>query len=113
MATRREFLTSAVGLAGVCFVGCSLLGTHDARAQGRRVVKVGGKRTKVIDVHAHAVVVEALELAGLKLGEGIWRPEVAMPANVDQRIADMDAQGIDMEALSINAFWYGTEREIA
>jgi aminocarboxymuconate-semialdehyde decarboxylase len=113
MTTRREFLTSAVGLAGVCFVGCGLLGPHRAHAQTRRTVKVGGKRVKVVDVHAHAVVPEALELAGLKLGEGIWRPEVAMPANVDQRIAAMDAQGIDVEALSINAFWYATEREVA
>ena len=113
MSTRREFLTSAVGLAGVCFVGCSLLGPHRAHAQPRRVVKVGGKRVKVVDVHAHAVVPEALELAGLKLGEGIWRPEVAMPASVDQRIAAMDAQGIDVEALSVNAFWYAAEREVA
>jgi len=113
MTSRREFLASAVGLAGVCFVGCSLLGPHRAHAQTRRTVKVGGKRVKVIDVHAHAVVPEALELAGQKLGEGIWRPEVAMPANADQRIAAMDAQGIDVEALSINAFWYGSERELA
>ncbi|HEX3764306.1 MAG TPA: amidohydrolase family protein [Kofleriaceae bacterium] len=113
MTTRREFLTSAVGLAGVCFVGCSLLGPHRAHAQGRRSFKVGGKRVKVIDVHSHAAVPEALELAGAKLGEGIWRPEVAMPQSVDQRLAGMDAQGIDVEALSINAFWYGNDREVA
>ncbi len=113
MSTRRQFLGSAVGLAGVCFVSCSLLRPHAAHAQVRRTVKVGGKRVRVIDVHAHAAVTEALELAGLKLGQGIWRPEVAIPATVDQRLAEMDAQGIDMEALSINAFWYGTEREVA
>jgi hypothetical protein len=101
MTTRREFLTSAVGLAGVCFVGCGLLGPHRAHAQPRRTVKIGGKRVKVVDVHAHAVVPEALELAGLKLGEGIWRPEVAMPASVDQRIAAMDAQGIDVQIRSL------------
>ena len=36
-----------------------------------------------------------------------------LPATLAQRIADMDAQGIDMEALSINAYWYGAEREVA
>jgi aminocarboxymuconate-semialdehyde decarboxylase len=113
MTTRREFLSNAVGLAGVCFVGCSLLGPHRAHAQPRRVVKLGGKRVKVVDVHAHAAVPEALELAGLKLGEGALRPDLAMPATADQRIAAMDAQGIDVEALSINAFWYGSEREVA
>lgn len=112
MTTRREFLAHA-GLAGVCFVGCSLLGPHRAHAQPRRTVKLGGKRAKVVDVHAHAAVPEALALAGLKLGEGSLRPDLAVPATIDQRIAAMDAQGIDVEALSINAFWYGSEREVA
>jgi len=97
----------------VCFVGCSLLGPHATHAQARRTVKVGGKRMKVIDVHAHAAVAEALELAGLKLGEGQLRPDLGVPATVDQRLAAMDAQGIDMEALSINAFWYGSSRDVA
>jgi len=30
-----------------------------------------------------------------------------------QRIADMDAQGIDLEALSINAYWYEQPRDVA
>jgi aminocarboxymuconate-semialdehyde decarboxylase len=97
----------------VCFVGCSLLRPRAAHAQARRTVKVGGKRVKVIDVHAHAAVPEALELAGLSLGTGIWRPELVVSDNLDQRLAAMDAQGIDIEALSINAFWYGSEREVA
>jgi len=113
MTSRREFLTSAVGVAGVCFVGCSLLGPRAGRAEPRRAVKIAGKRVKVIDVHAHAAVVEALELAGLKLGTGIWRPDTVVANSVEQRLAAMDAQGIDVEALSINAFWYGLERELA
>jgi aminocarboxymuconate-semialdehyde decarboxylase len=112
MTTRRRFLENAV-LAGVCFVGCDLLGARAGHAQARRTVKVGGKRVKVIDVHAHVAVVEALELAGLKLGEGILRPDLAVPATVDQRLAAMDTQGIDIESLSINAFWYDKDRELA
>lgn len=113
MSTRREFLANAVGLAGVCFVGCGLLGARPARAQARRTVKVGGKRMKVIDVHAHAAVPEALELLGLKIGTGSLRPDLVMSETVDQRLAGMDAQGIDVEALSINPFWYGSERDVA
>jgi aminocarboxymuconate-semialdehyde decarboxylase len=113
MTSRREFLGSAAGLAGMCFVGCSLLGSRAAHAQGRRIVKVGGKRMRVIDVHAHAAVAETLELAGLKLGDGLLRSDLGIPETVDQRLAAMDAQGVDMEALSINAFWYGSEREVA
>ena len=29
------------------------------------------------------------------------------------RLRDMDVQGIDMEALSINPFWYGADRDTA
>ena len=112
MVSRRQFLGN-IGLGGLCFVGCSLLAPRASHAQGRRIVKVAGKRVKVIDVHAHAAVGEALALAGLKLGEGALRPDLAVPATIDQRIAAMDAQGIDMEALSINAFWYGKERDLA
>jgi len=82
--TRREFLENAV-LTGVCFVGCHLLGPRVGHAQARRTIKVGGKRVKVIDVHAHAAVVEALELGGLKLGQGIWRPDLAIPATVENK----------------------------
>jgi aminocarboxymuconate-semialdehyde decarboxylase len=113
MTTRREFLGDAAGLAGLCFVGCSLLGPRAAHAQTRRTVKVGGKRVKVIDVHAHVAVAETLELAGLKLGAGPLLPELGVPETVDQRLAAMDAQGIDIEALSINPFWYDKERELA
>src|ERR1041384_3490959 len=113
MTTRREFLGNAIGLAGTCFVGCSLLAPRAGHAQARRIVQVGGKRMKVIDVHAHVAVAETLELAGLKLGDGLLRADLGIPTTVDRRLAAMDAQGIDMEALSINAFWYGTSRELA
>jgi aminocarboxymuconate-semialdehyde decarboxylase len=113
MSSRREFLQNAVGLAGIYFVGCSLLGPRTARAQARKPVTVAGKRLKVIDVHSHVAVAETLELAGLKLGTGNLRPDLAIPNAVGERIAAMDAQGIGMEALSINAFWYGTERDLA
>ncbi len=109
MTTRRQFLATA----GVCFVGCSLLGSRASHAQARRTVRVAGKRAKVIDVHAHVAVAETLELAGLHLGTGSLRPDLALPATQDLRLAAMDAQGIDMEALSINPFWYAAEREVA
>ncbi|MGH7391499.1 MAG: amidohydrolase family protein, partial [Candidatus Rokuibacteriota bacterium] len=81
-----------------------------AVAGRRREVLVGGRRVKTIDVHAHCVIPEALALLGLKLedqrGPGI---EEVGP----KRIREMDAQGIDMEALSINPQWYGAERDLA
>ena len=76
----------------------------------RREVVVGGRRVKTIDVHAHCVIPEAVALLGLKVdtqrGPGI--DEVG-----PRRIGEMDAQGIDMEALSINPQWYRAERDLA
>jgi aminocarboxymuconate-semialdehyde decarboxylase len=99
--------------AGLWFVGCGAPGAPATRARERRRVTVGGERVTVIDVHAHAAVPEALELAGLKLGSGPLRADLELPATMVQRLADMDAQGIEVEAISINAFWYGCEREVA
>ena len=80
-----------------------------ATASRRREVKVGGRRVKTIDVHAHCVIPEAYALLGLKVqdhrGPGI--DEVG-----PRRMREMDAQGIDMEALSINPAWYRAERDV-
>ena len=114
MNTRQECLTKAVDPAGLWFVGCGASGHGAASpAPGRRTVQVGGRRVKVIDVHAHAAMPEALTLAELKLGVGPLRPDLALPATLDQRLADMDAQGIDMQSLSVNAFWYDADRDVA
>jgi len=115
MTTRREFLgTTAGALAGVAFVGCDLLTAPPARAQARRrETVVAGKRVKVVDVHAHCAVPEAMSLMGLTLGGPSLRPDLNVAATAAERIAAMDAQGIDMEVLSINPYWYKAERDVA
>jgi predicted TIM-barrel fold metal-dependent hydrolase len=114
MANRREFLGSAAGtLAGLAFVGCDLLASRPAAAQGRRQTIVSGKRVKVIDVHAHCAVPEALALMGLKIGGPQLRPDLQMATTAPARMAIMDAQGIDMQVLSINPNWYHLERDLA
>jgi aminocarboxymuconate-semialdehyde decarboxylase len=76
----------------------------------RREVVVGGRRVKTIDVHAHCVIPEAVALLGLQV-------DTQRGPGIDQvgprRIGEMDAQGIDMEALSINPQWYRAERDLA
>src|SRR3989475_8943952 len=84
---------------------------REAVAAGRRrEITIGGRRVKTIDVHAHCVIPEAYALLGLKVedhrGPGI---EEVGP----RRIREMDSQGIDMEALSINPRWYRAERDVA
>jgi len=123
-------------MAAIAFTGCDLLSAARPRAQARtrpaargkararpagqrreavaagrrREVVVGGRRVKTVDVHAHCVIPQAYALLGLKVedhrGPGI--DEVG-----PRRIREMDAQGIDMEALSINPAWYRAERDLA
>ncbi|HEY7743565.1 MAG TPA: amidohydrolase family protein [Burkholderiales bacterium] len=109
----------------IVFTGCEALAAAPAQAQAqaaaaakprakgaprRREVKVGGKRVKTIDVHAHCIIPEAMALLGksreTQRGPGI---EQVGP----RRIAEMDEQGIDVEAISINPQWYHAERDIA
>src|SRR6266571_4348897 len=112
MPTRREFVRNAAGAtAGIAFVGCGLLSARDAQAQAggtvrRREVVVSGRRVKTADVHAHCAVPEAMALMGLKV-------ESNTLIMGQDRIRAMDEQGIDVEALSINPYWYKAERDLA
>jgi aminocarboxymuconate-semialdehyde decarboxylase len=114
MATRREFSKDAAGAAaGIVFTGCSATNAAQSQAQPggrRRQVVVAGRRVKTVDVHAHCVIPETLEMMGLKLADqrGPGLGEVGL-----RRIGEMDEQGIDVEAISINPFWYKAERDLA
>ena len=111
MQTRRDFIHGAAGAAAtaVAFVGCDLLNAKHVHAEGaprRREVVVSGKRVKTVDIHAHCAFPETHAMVG---------PKVAPAAldQTDERIRQMDAQGIDVEALSINPFWYKADRDLA
>jgi aminocarboxymuconate-semialdehyde decarboxylase len=107
MSTRRQFIKDAAASSAIAFFGCGL--APRAAAQGtarRREVVVSGRRMKVVDVHAHCGFPEAMALMGMKLAP----PQLA--ATMQDHIRRMDEQGIDMEALSINAYWYGAERDV-
>jgi aminocarboxymuconate-semialdehyde decarboxylase len=113
MSNRRGFLKEAAGAtAGIVFSGCSLLraAPQSAAAAKRRQVTVGGKRVKTIDVHAHCNIPEAIALMpNPPNGQNLF----LTPERVRDRLALMDQQGTDMEALSINPFWYGVDRDLA
>src|SRR5262249_41160160 len=103
MATRREFVTAAAGLG---FAGGPPL-EGPAQGQGRPPGGPGsGKRVKTIDVHAHCAFPEAMALMGRKV-------QPASLVMAEDRIRAMDEQGIDMEALSINPYWYAAPRDVA
>ncbi len=114
MTTRRGFLAGTAGaIAGLAFVGCDLLAARPARAQAtRRQVMVGGKRVKTIDVHAHCAVPEAMALMSPRVSPPNLLPQLLM-GTPQARLAAMDAQGIDVEALSINPYWHKADRDVA
>src|SRR3977135_3366858 len=112
MTTRREFLNGAAGaIAGAVFTGCDLLGTPHVHAQPagaarRREVVVNGGRVKTVDIHAHCGFPQAMALMGLQV-------KPAKRVKGPERSPGMDRQGIDIEALSINPYWYKADRDVA
>jgi aminocarboxymuconate-semialdehyde decarboxylase len=112
MRIQRESFYDEVGpMADLVFVGCSMaeaaapLGSSGGTAPRRQVV-LGGRRVQTVDIHAHCAVPAAMALMGMTVAPEILRigPE---------RLPQMDAQGIDVEALSINPYWYTAERDLA
>jgi hypothetical protein len=103
MPTRREFIKDvASGAAG--FV---LVPQADAPVR-RREVAVGGRRIKVIDVHGHCLIPEVLDVIKDPALAGAFKNTLAggtLPW--DPNACVLDAQGIDVQALSINAFCTG------
>jgi aminocarboxymuconate-semialdehyde decarboxylase len=119
-------LTSRTQAARLGFTGCAMMApaadggaapgatprpSPPERPHGhaqRRAVTVNGRRVKTIDVHAHCCVPAAMALIDHPLdAPGLLMDDTAA------RIAAMDAQGIDVEALSINPYWYRAERDAA
>jgi aminocarboxymuconate-semialdehyde decarboxylase len=71
-------------------------------------VVVNGRRVKTVDVHAHCAVPEAMALMGRKVeAQGL------LMSRTPDRLRAMDEQGIDVEALSINPYWYDADRDVA
>jgi aminocarboxymuconate-semialdehyde decarboxylase len=99
---------------GLAFVGCAMTsglmtgGGGDRPQARRREVVVSGRRVKTVDVHAHCSVPEAMALMGLKVS-----PAALLMSNASDRLRAMDEQGIDVEALSINPYWYKADRDVA
>jgi aminocarboxymuconate-semialdehyde decarboxylase len=99
-------------LSGLAFVGCGLAAATAApgtpQPGRRREAVVNGRRVKTVDVHAHCIVPKAAAI----INHPLEAPGLLMD-DTSTRIAAMDAQGIDVEVLSINPYWYRAERDAA
>jgi aminocarboxymuconate-semialdehyde decarboxylase len=135
MPTRREFLQSASkATAGIVFTLCACAesafgftgsaaqSAEQAPAKSKRRIAIGGKRTAVVDIHAHVRVPEAWDLVKDRIGREGRSGDVQLgnpdnPANihndVQRHLADLDEMGIDVQALSVNPFWYWADADLA
>jgi aminocarboxymuconate-semialdehyde decarboxylase len=98
---RRNFFKSIAGATAGMYV-MARGGSADTQAQAaRRQVMIGGRRVRTIDVHAHC---------NIPLGDVVIGTPFENRANantrLDDRLAEMDRQGLDIQALSVNAFWW-------
>jgi predicted TIM-barrel fold metal-dependent hydrolase len=123
MTDRRQFLGRGVlAVGGIVFTGCGIAGAAPAAAPAPFAAPSGappaaGRRSAAtIDVHAHCVIPEALALLGMDVFALYPKTMKGGQENVvviAERLAAMDAQGVDMEVLSINPFWYAQERALS
>jgi aminocarboxymuconate-semialdehyde decarboxylase len=111
----------------IVFTSCELMPAQEPRlaaparpgkasarpAAKRREVKIKGKRVRTIDVHAHCLIPAASKLLGDDAYNHHTGGIVCEGQDLATRLRAMDAQGLDMEALSINPFWYRADRDTA
>lgn len=105
-------VTADLLMSGIAFVGCAIGSLAPVAPPSpetrRRETIIAGKRVKVIDVHAHCCVPKAMAV----IGHPLEAPGLLMD-NTATRIGAMDSQGIDVEVLSINPYWYRADRDAA
>ena len=123
MRNRREFIETVMRATAGAFMMTGSLAELIAQGRGgggggqgrgaaagpptgpaqRRIVQVGGRRVRVVDIHAHATVDE---VAPVVKGTEFERSAGGGRAMGDERIWEMDKRGIDVQALSINGYWW-------
>ena len=116
-SNRRRFLMGAAAAAGAASLGGSLnslsaFAAPAPAAGARKTVTIGGRRMRVVDIHAHCVIPRAEEvIRGTNVEGDFPRGQILGP----NRIAAMDQRGIDVQVLSINQYWWyaATDRALA
>ena len=120
MPNRRDFIRNTAGAtAGLLMSGDRLLGARapqvGAAAGKRREVSIAGRRVKTVDVHAHCFVPEVWDVVKntplAEQAKGNLTGTIAL--GNPQRLIDMDAQGIDYQAINVNAWGYNADKALA
>ncbi len=115
MNSRRGFLAGLGAFSGMTCIGCGMR-RASAQQAARRETSIAGQRVRTVDIHCHCVIPEVMPLLAGTPMESRAAATIKSSQNnppVEARIKEMDATGIDVEALSINAWWYGANRDLA
>ncbi|MGH9679893.1 MAG: amidohydrolase family protein, partial [Candidatus Acidiferrales bacterium] len=123
MRNRRDFLKTIAGattgalFGGNAFAGSPFQGAMSGAAGSgtRREVSIGGRRLKVVDIHAHCIIPEVAEVVKGTPFETIAASRAHGPLVMGpDRIRAIDVMGVDIQVLSMNAFWfYAADRDLA
>ena len=101
MPNRRQFFKTVAGASAGLYLAGRGMGLRAQAPAPRRQVSVAGKRVKVVDVHCHW---------DMPLGDVVkgtpYEKDRATGPGLDDRIATMDKIGVDVEAISVNDFWW-------
>jgi aminocarboxymuconate-semialdehyde decarboxylase len=109
---RRAFLVGVASTAAIAGLGSYGLAGAARAAEGRKMVTVGGRRVRTVDIHGHCVIPAVADVVANTpfATDDFPGNQTLGPA----RIQALDARGIDVQVLSINQYWwYAAERELA
>ena len=122
MPNRREFLKNVAGAtAGLAIGGRGFtdaaLGAFQAAPPARRRVSIGGRRVTVIDIHAHTFVPDVWDLVKdtplSATAKNNLAGAIALGPGTAARLQYMDKEGIDYQAINVNAWGYSADRALA
>ena len=112
MSNRREFLrnvasaTAGMVIGGRAFADAAL-GASQAAPPARRRVSIDGRRVTVIDIHAHTFVPEVWDLVKdtplAAAAKNNLTGAIALGPGTAARLQYMDKEGIDYQAINVNA----------
>ena len=105
MQHRRQLLKSLAAVAATPAAA--------AAAPTRRIWRIGGKRVRTIDIHAHYCPDASAAVAGTPFEARVAANHRQYGALDAERLARMDRMGIDIQVVSSNPFWYDLDEDTA
>src|SRR5439155_5758955 len=122
VSNRRAFLKNLAGVSGGMVVGGrepmrAAFNALQAAAPSRRRVSLGGRPATVVDVHAHTFVPEVWDLVKdtplAASARNNLTGAIALGPGTAARLQYMDKEGIDYQAINVNAWGYSADRALA